>query len=355
MRTDVRIVNSSLLGTDWYIDQMKCRFYESDPVNISIPRKMYLYGTNDFTPVIDVIDRPVFAAEAIEVFKDERFAREGQAFIPGHKILVPVNKENAVRSGIVKESQKDSLEDYILLSISGNNLTKFNLIMLDILANYDWSRPIYFVSRGETTLGLEPWLQYDGFVYKLVPFINDYSEREKTLDADELYDRIMNDYRFESLADTTVHYDYQNIYTFSAVIPVRDIFATTADALIAKGEFDKAEAVLDKAMEVMPTRNFPYNVALLRSVNEWSMLSMIENYLRLGKTEKALALGNQMADETLKTMLYFSTPTGPGEDDVLWKKLADDSASIYVYLSSLYRQFGQEEAANALEQKLKDY
>ena len=353
VRTDVRILNSSLLGTDWYIDQMKCAFYDSEPVNISIPRRQYLYGTNDFVPVIDVVDRPILASEAIEIFKDPRYVRDGQDFIPGHKLLVPVNKENALRSGIVKESMKDSIQDYIILEINGNNLTKFNLVMLDILANYDWSRPLYFVSRGETTLSLEPWLQYDGFVYKLVPFLNDYTERERTIDVDELYERIMRDYRLESLADTTVYYDYQNVYTFSAVVPVRDIFATTAATLIDRHEFVRAEAVLDKGIAMMPPKNFPYNVAALRSINEWSILTMIESYLRIGCPEKAIAIGDQMADETLKTLVYFSTPVGPG-DEILSKKLADDAANIYLYLVRLYQTFGQKEAAEKLEAKLKD-
>ena len=353
VRTDVRILNSSLLGTDWYIDQMKCAFYDSDPINITIPRKQYLYGTNDFVPVIDVVDRPVLASEAIEVFKDERYLRDGQDFIPGHTLLVPVNKENALRSGIVKESMKDSIQDYIILNINGNNITKFNLVMLDILAHYDWSRPLYFVSRMETTLGLEPWLQYDGFVYKLVPYLNDYNEREKTIDTDELYDRIVKDYRFESLADTTVYYDYQNIYTFSAVVPVRDIFATTAATLIDKGEFEKAETILDKGVAAMPAKNFPYNVAALRSVNEWSILTMVESYFRIGRSDKAIAVGDQLADETLKTLVYYSTPIGTG-DEVLSKKLADDAANIYLYLVRLYQSFGKKEAAARLESKLKE-
>ena len=354
VRTDVRIVNSSLLGTDWYIDQMKCRFYESDPVNISIQRKQYLYGTNDYTPVIDVVDHPILASEAINVFKDDRYKRNGDDFLPGHQLIVPVNKDNAIRSGIVPESRRDSISDYISLSISGNNLSKFDLIMLDILAGYDWSRPIYFVSRNETKLGLEPWLQYDGMVYKLVPFLNDAADRDATMDAEAIYDRIMNVYRFDALKDTTVHWDYQNIFTFSAVVPLRDLFATTATALIERGENEKAERTLDKCIEVLPAKNFPYNVSMFHSLNEWSVLSIVENYFRIGRPDKALAVGNQLGKETIQMMVYYSTPEGPDEDDVLDKRGADDSATLFYYLIRTYNNFGFKDEAKQLENMLKE-
>ena len=137
------------------------------------------------------------------------------------------------------------------------------------------------------------------------------------------------------------------------MVPVRDIFATTAATLIDRGETVKAEAVLDKGIAMMPAKNFPYNVAVLRSVNEWSILTMVESYFRIGCAEKAIAVGDQLADETLKTLVFFSTPVGPG-DEVLSKKLADDAANIYLYLVRLYQSFGQREAAARLDQKLKD-
>ena len=355
IRTDVRIVNSSLLGTDWYIDQMKCRFYDSDPVNITLPRKQYLYGTNDFPPVIDVVDHPILASEAMAIFKDERYTRDGMDFIPGHKLMIPVNKENAIASGIVSESMRDRMEDYVSLTISGNSLSKFNLVMLDILAHYDWSRPICFVSRLECSqLGLEPWLQFDGFVYKLVPFLNDYADREATLDADALYDRIMNTYRLESMADTTVHWDYQNIFTFTAVVPVRDLFVTTANALIDRGDNQRAEEVLDKCIAVMPAQNFPYSAHVFLSLNEFSLISIVDAYFRIGRPEKAMAVGNRLAEETHKSILYYSMPVGPGEGDILDKKMTDDAINIYLYLIHLYNNYGQADAAKAIENLIRE-
>ena len=255
---------------------------------------------------------------------------------------------------VIINAEDGEFESSPILDISGNNISKFDLIMLDILANYDWKRPIYFVSRGETKLGLEPWLQFDGFVYKLVPFLNDYSDREATLDADALYEKLMHTYRLESLADTNVHWDYQNVFTFTAVVPVRDIFATTATALLERGEKEKAEEVLDKCIAIMPAESFPYNVSLFRCLNEWSLMTVIEDYFRLGKPEKALAVGDRLAEETLQSLIYYSTPIGPGDDDILSKKLADDAATIYLYLVKIYNNFGQKEAAEALESKLKD-
>ena len=353
IRTDVRIMNSSLLGTDWYIDQMKHRFYDSDPVNITIDRKQYLYGTNDYVPVIEAVDYAILASDAISIFRNPKYVTtDGGDYIPAKRLIVEVNRENALRSGIVAEKNVGRILPSIELNIASSSITKFDLILLDVLAHYDWSRPIYFVSKQESALGLDDYLESDGFCYKLMPYKKGPGEDRSIVDADLLYNNVMNVYRFDSMADTTMHVDYQNLYTFMAVSPVRDIFTTTAEALIEQKEYAKAIEVLDKCVASLPARNFPYNASFIRSLNEWSILSIVEDYLRLGQNEKARSVALEMADATLEILALYSTPVGPGEDDILSKKMSEDAATYYYYLERLFKTFDQADVVAELQQKL---
>ena len=144
-------------------------------------------------------------------------------------------------------------------------------------------------------------------------------------------------------------------HTPAEVLPqALDLFSTTATALIEKGEIIKAEQVLDKAIEVMPTKDFPYNVSMFHSINEWSVLGIVEDYFRIGRPDKALAVGNQLGKETIKMLVYFSTPTGPGDEDVLDKRCADDAATLYYYLIRMYNNFDCKDEAKQLETWLKE-
>ena len=91
---------------------------------------------------------------------------------------------------------------------------------------------------------------------------------------------------------------------------------------------------------------------MLHGINEWTILAIIEDYFRIGQKEKAVEIGEKLADESLKCLTLYSAPVGPGEDDVISKDLSEDAATIYVYVARLFTNYGETEAAERLDQKL---
>lgn len=318
VRTDVRIMNTSLLGTDWYIDQMQNRTYESDPVKFTIPRTQYFYGTNDYVQIFDRFNgQPVLAKEVIDIFKNPKITiplsdGKNHNYIAARKLLLPVNKENIRKYNIVPEKDMDKVVDTIVLTIpeGKGSIGKTELMILDYIANYQWDRPFYLLQRGaDVNIGIKEYLQYDGFAYKFVPIKNATGTTStiEQADADRLYERIMNVYKWDSLADTTVNVDYQNLLTFNNLISPRDIMTNTAKYLLSHGDTTKAVAVLDKMQQIMPAKNFPLNNSILSSLTERAILDAIAVYLQAGEKEKAYKLAEDFVAETEKAITLFNT------------------------------------------------
>lgn len=317
VRLDARVMNTSLLGIDWYIDQMQWKQYDAEPIKFTTKRKNYLYGTNDYVQVIDRFNRPILLKDAIQLFNDPRvkvnfYGRE-ESYMPASKLLIPVNKENVIKNRIVPEEDYDNILDTICLEIPVNRdnlLDKPELMILDMLANYDWERPIYFMTQGGSLdIGIENYLQFDGFTYKFVPIKSrtTFTSLEQ-IDTDAMYDRIMNVYRLDSFAKD-FFVDYQNLSTFNGVAAVRFMFVQTALALYDKGEKEKAIQVLDRMQEVYPDRNFPLNSsAAVMYVNEQMVLQAVDLYFKCDEKEKGLAMADTFMNETMQAIRLFAQP-----------------------------------------------
>ena len=362
-RTDVRIVNTSLLGTDWYIDQMKFRMYESDPLPISLDKSQYFYGTNDFVQIYDRFNRPISAKDAIEIFKNPKIRipmsdGKDHDYLPARKLIVPVNKENVIKNGIVAEKDYDKILDTLILNIptGKSSLDKVELITLDILAHYNWERPIYFAQRGgDLNIGLKDYLQYDGFVYKLVPIKSRTGVANGIIDQvdeDAMYDRVMNVYKWDNFKDTTLNIDYQHLLTFNSLVSPRDIMVQTAKALYAKGKKEKAIEVLDKMQELIPAATLPLNNAIISGLNDKAVLDAISLYAAAGQKEKAYKLADAFADETVKAIVLFSKPY---RDGFMSYEYTNQAFSYLLLLQEVFKNNNDHEKENEIGELINKY
>ena len=350
VRLDARVMNTSLLGIDWYIDQMQWKQYDAEPIHFTTPRINYLYGTNDYVYVIDRFNRPILLKDAITLFNDPRvkvniYGRQ-ESYIPASRLLIPVNKENVIKNHIVPEEDYGRILDTLCLEIPldrDNLVDKPELMILDMLANYDWERPIYFMTQGGSLdIGLEDYLQFDGYTYKFVPIKSRTTLTSvEQVDTDAMYDRIMNGYRLDSFSKD-FFVDYQNLSTFNGVACQRFMFVQTAIALYNKGDRERTVKVLDRMQETYPDRNFPLNTsAAVQYVNELMVIHAIDLYLKCGEKEKGLAMADRFTEETMQAIRLFAQPY---RGSVLSKSDLDNNFQLYQYTVETVRAVDPDKA-----------
>ncbi len=264
IRTDVRVCNLSYFQTDWYVDQMKRKAYESEALPIDFDHSQYVQGTRDVVYILDQIKRPVNLKEAIDFVRSENPATKLQqadnaSFFPSRQLIYPVDKAAVLANNVIDPKKADSIVSQMEINLTGSYLTKDELMILDIIANNNWKRPIYFaitVGR-DKYLNLQDYFQTEGFAYRLVP-VKTVSDDQSvgSVRTDVMYDNIINKFKWGNMNDPKVYLDENNI---RMSMNVRNSFVRLADGLIAEGKRDSAIAVLDRCNELVPNEKVPYN------------------------------------------------------------------------------------------------
>lgn len=304
-RTDVRVCNLMLLNTDWYIDQMKGKVYESDPLPVSFPVQKYYDGINSQIFIDERTKEPVEISTVINWIKSENKAtkyRVSQSeyldVIPSRIIRIPVDRKRVIASGTVSPEDSARIVPYIDITLKGGSIIKSQMIVLDILANNNWERPIYFVTGYHNdAMGLEEYFRLEGMAYRLVPVKSgnrnwlDYG----SIDTGIMYENMMNKFVWGGANDPSVNIDYHHKRTLM-VVRARLNYARLASALTAQGKNEKALEVLDRCMEVLPIETVSYDPY----IND-----IIDAYFAAGKNEKALAMIDDLCTFYYDQMDYY--------------------------------------------------
>ncbi|WP_130733497.1 DUF2723 domain-containing protein [Flavobacterium sp. J27] len=308
-RTDVRIVNTSLFMTDWYIDQMRRKAYESDPIPLTMSRDLYKGSNRDYSFFIEKTKDSITLDKLIQFLslEDERAKidlRSGQSvnYYPSNKIIIPIDKETIIKNKVVSSKYYDSIVPYMQFKIKGDALYKNRLMMLDIINANNWKRPIYFTGGSfgdDDYLWMKDYLELDAMCFKLVPVKTKNSNDGPNplemgyIDSEKMYN-IIRKWDWGNSGNSNIYHDPE---TRKNGITYRTNLARLMETLINEGKNDKAENIIDLAMEKMPVDYFEYYTL----VDPFA-----EGYYEIGKKEKARAVIKQLIIKYQEELTYFS-------------------------------------------------
>jgi len=320
VRRDVRVVCTSLFNVDWYIDQMKRKAYESAPIPSSLTHEQYKWGTRDYI-IKEVVTKDTLSLNQFlgfitsddertkykHVLQQQGYDTSGQRnqdlnanYLPTENVRIPVDKATVLRNGIVKAKDSSLIVPYIDIKIKGAALYKNRLMMLDIIANNNWERPIYFTGGAfgdEDYIWMKDYLQLDGLVYKLVPIKTAVEKNNPfdmgRIDSDKMYDMVTK-WDWGNNGDSEMYHDVE---TRKNSLTYRGNLARLIEALIQEDELEKAEEIADLAMAKMPVDMFGFYTLLEPYIGA---------YYELEATDKARDLYMDVSRKYQESLSYYS-------------------------------------------------
>jgi hypothetical protein len=312
IRTDVRVVNLSLLNADWYINQMRRKVYNSEPLPLSIPKEKYAASEREYSFIYEdttVVPRGVYAdlkqlmrfVSHDEIDFKVKTSRGLANYLPTANFKIDVDSAKVLNNGTVEKNYADSLLKAVEWKLDYYGVDKSSLIQLDLLANFNWDRPIYFaVTSGQDAyIGLSEYFQLEGLAYRLVPLkIKSHDGKTGYVNTKIMYENLMNKFKWGNMNDPDVYLDETNIFTINNI---RSLFSRLATALAAEGKMKESVSVCDKSVSTITNKAIPYDD---------KMLPIAEVYYKAGEIKKAGDILTIVTENAKQELVYYSSFEG---------------------------------------------
>jgi hypothetical protein len=339
-RTDVRVVNLSLLNTDWYIDQMKRQTYDGAPVPFSYTWDQYKQGTRDVLYYQDigvkgrwmVDDFVKWTKRDDERVKFRAMQTKELMFYPIKKVRVPINKAEVLANNVVSDADTAAIVDFIDWDLNTSFLAKRDLMVIDLIAKNNWDRPIYFsITVGNSSKSyfwLDQYFQLEGLAYRFMPVKR--AQKNQGLDfggvnTEVMYTNLMEKFNYGNMELPEVYLDETaRRLTFN----LRTIYGRLATKLIEQGDNARALEVCNKAMATMPVEKFGY---------DYFLFGLIEAYFKAGDAETGRKLANGFADTLDEELAYYAQFKGKKKREV--NQEIQSASQYYQMILGLVQQY----------------
>ncbi|WP_276359158.1 DUF2723 domain-containing protein [Daejeonella sp. H1SJ63] len=355
IRPDVRVVNLSLLGTDWYIRQMKKKVNQAEALPITMPDEKFVQGVRDVMGYQDY--STAGAVELKDIFdiltsdndEDKATYQDGskENFLPSKNFKITVNPDQIIASKTLPESKRDQIAPAVEWTYNKGYVTKTELAMIDVLAHNNWKRPVYFAITvpDDNYMGLGDYLYNEGFAYRLLPLkkaVVDSSAAEKPelTNTDEMYHNMMTKFKWGNMKNAT-YLDPESVRMSFTIV---NHFNILAENLYRAGRYDEAKKALIKCLEVVPDKNHSLNFTIRK-------FYMTDLLYKLKETKRANELAITTADYIEEQLNYLAAIAQTKEN----LNTREIQLGVYVMseLSKLSEQNGQTELNKQLQSKIK--
>ena len=308
IRTDIRIINLSLLPTEWYSSALRRKVYDSEALPMSIPEESIVSGKRDYVRYFENGSFPqqlYYPLDEVLKYmisdKPSQMQRGNSGLVnvyPVKKFSVSVDKEAVIKTGYIPKEDEDKVVDMLKWDIGRNGLSKGDIVVLDIIATnakQGWKRPIYWTTTTGSSvyMNLDKYLRHNGLTYQLLPI--EANQRMRGMDdMDMLYDKMMNVYEWGRMDEGELFLDDK-----AQLVPqnLRSMFIQVADYFSNTGKLDSAVALLDKCYTSMPESILPMNLRL--------KAASAEIYYKAGNMEKGDQFTQEVGDDAVALVRYF--------------------------------------------------